>query len=186
MIANPSIPTPVEPKLLDAAFASIQSSLSTGLSWLTTAYGMAERRVEEQEGRIVYFPAVYSGSREYLKVFPDSHLGSFSFFDVDNGLLVDEWQTYNRQRIQSEFALILWFDYRDVYPADHQQRTISNVASDILAVLRNVPGITIERVLDRGDDIYKGYTSQEIKQQYFMRPYGALRFEGEIWTEEQC
>jgi hypothetical protein len=81
----PQIPVLKEPKMIDFVLQEIQIILATRLTWLTYVFGKAERKVELKDGKKTVFPAVYTGGKDYLKVFPDSKIGSFCFFDIEDG-----------------------------------------------------------------------------------------------------
>ena len=194
MIANPTIPTPIDPQLIDIALLQLQTELTTGLSWLTAAYGKAQRLIERNtSGKRIYFPGVYAGAKEYLKVFPDSHLGNFCFFEVPDGNERVLWNKNHYNWLTSDFGLIFWFDFRDVYPspADWTLHTIENVKSEVLRVLTtttysNLSITDITTFSEQADNIYRSYTHNEISEQFLMRPYGGFRINGTMRYKEKC
>ena len=184
MIRPPQIPVLADAKLIDAALAKVQTSLIGSLSWLNHAFGKAQQLKETEKTntypykKTVVFPSVYVGGIDYRKAFPDAHLGNFSFFDVSDKVEIIRSSRHNTE-FKSEVGFVLWFDYRKVYPADWEQRTIENIKVEVLAAFRTMvlteSSIAITGTYERATSIYKGYTDREIKDQFLMRPYGGLR-----------
>lgn len=192
MASNPTVTAPTSAKILDRAFAAIQTTLEAQLSWLTTAYGKAERRVRMKDGREAFYPAVYANALDYLAVFPDSHLGEFCFFDVADGYRFDPFRFGSYSKIRAEFGIVFWFDFRNVYtsPTNWQERTNQHVITEVLAALRafSTPSIHLQcnQVWERAENIYQGYTHREIDNQFLMRPYGGFRIDCEAYFNEDC
>ncbi len=190
MIKNPSIPTITDPQLIDAALAEINTKLVAGLSWLNSAFGKAIRLEETVDGKKRAFPAIYTGETlgtEYIKLIPDSHLGNFSFFDVEDG---DEakWVGRNYDQFVSRIGLVFWFDFRDVYPSDHTTRTIDNVKATVYRLLKEMrltkSTISFNKFHERKERVYRGYWVPDMDNQFYMRPYGLFRLDGEIRYRE--
>lgn len=186
----PTNPTPIiltDPKGIDYALKEISEKLTgvTGLSWLDNAYGRAEvKKGIEGNDKIVY-PAVYVGNREYLKLHPDSHLGNYCFFVVEDGEEIIN-QSIKNKELKSNISLIFWFDFDTVYPSPliPDEYSIENVKDQISDFFNaNVfpnSSFVWENYYHKGDNIYKGFTDYEIDNQFLMRPYGGFRIEGTI------
>lgn len=190
MIATPTIPTPSAPKLWDYAVAELQSELTTNLSWLTAAFGKAIRQQKNSpEGRPFTFPAVYSGTGDYLNMFPDGHLGNYCWLDVDDYQVL-QGNREERAALQADVALVFWLDLRTAYPSDYATRTIENAKYDALEALRAVrltrSAILIESVAERKENIYRGYDFREVADTFIMSPFAAFRLEGEMIIREIC
>jgi len=188
-IANPSITTVTDPQLWDFALSPFQIALEGSLSWINKAYGKAERRVRSRDGATVIYPAVYANSKDYLKVFPDSHLGDFTFFNVQDG-----WQVQTLSRrfrvLNALVSLIGWYDFRHVYPADWEERTNQHVIFDVLEAIRYTTIVggswEVVQVFEQGPNIYEGFSASEIDNQYLMRPYGGFRMDINLSFDENC
>lgn len=197
-MTNPTPQVLINPVLEDAAFLLIRNKLESGLSWLNKAYGKAQKIVNRSgnipesyfpSGREVYFPGIHVGGNEYLDMFPDEHLGNYSFFDMRlDEYRVDNWATKSPKKMMYKFnaGLIVWFDFRTVYPspADWQKYSVSNVVKlviDELAAM-TLPGVHLEvdRYFETVENIYRGYTHTEIKNQFAMKPYGLFRIDLDI------
>jgi hypothetical protein len=179
-MVNPSHIEYVEAALLDRFLDSLCTKLTSSLSWLDNAYGNAQALKEYRDGRTHTFPAVpTTKGKEYLRMFPDEHLGNFIWFDVPGYDIQDEGRP--SRNYEATGSLICWFDLRRVYPNDWTQRGAENVKNELLSVLSS-RGLTrgkirLRRSYDRQADIYRGYSDTEIENQYMMRPYGAFRIE---------
>jgi hypothetical protein len=186
---NPTPITITGPALIDQAVEGVNTVLKANLSWLTGAYGKAEKRERTKDSQRVQYPAVYCGNNEYLGMFPDDKLGCFSFFDIADGYTI-EWQPRRYWKATANAGLVVWVDMRRVYPTTHQVKTLENVKQDVLTALQSAlsPALrfTVNRAFDRTENIYRGYTISEIDNQFAMRPYGCFRLEGVLNYEFSC
>lgn len=193
MISTPTIPTPTSPKLWDYAIAELQTELTDNISWLTAAFGKAYRQVKEVDGRRVRYPAVFSGTGDYLNMLPDGHLGNYCWLDVldyqeatsETGELLAGYKEFT-----APIGLVFWLDLRTAYSSDYENRTIEHAKNDVLVALRAVrltrSVLLIDRIAERTENVYRGYDTDEVKQQFFMFPYTGFRLEGEMIIREQC
>lgn len=189
-IRNPTIAAVTSPTLLDLAINQVNASLSGGLSWLTTAYGKAERRERLRDTARVLYPAIYTGSgEEYLSMLPDEHLGRYTWWDIEDPQPMD-WQKNQLIFHRVRFGLVLWGDIRSIYPADHEARTTEHIKAEVLSLLNRSawPNVSlrVEEIWERSENVYRGYTVSEVENQFEMRPYFALRFAGEMKYHAQC
>lgn len=191
MTTTPTLPTLTSPELIDRAVGEINTSLTSSLSWLNSAFGKVQVLKEEKDGRTIVFPAVYAGGSDYLKLFPDSHIGNFSFFEIKDPTNIVFARGVNYS-LEVDFGLVVWFDFRTVYPspADWQTYTSENVKAQVLAVLlgggfANVRVRKAFQLFDLERNIYRGFTDLEIDRQYLTRPFGGFRIEGEFYLENR-
>lgn len=177
-------------ELLDKAIEYIRQGLSGNLGWLDHAYGRAERLVKhDAEGRRVYMPAVYAGNGEYLYVSPDAGIGNFCFFTVDDPQEVG-WEANLSVGIKAVFSIIFWFDYRTV-GNDASARDKEAVKKEILDALNGgfwmkTGSFKINRVYELAENIYRGFSLDEVDNQFLMHPFGGFRFEGALQITETC
>lgn len=180
MIKAPTIPTLIDPKLIDVVLLEIQTGLAGKLSWLNHAFGKAQMLSELKDNRIIKSPSVYIGKEDYLSVFPDSHIGNFIFFDVDDGQQISNTGR-KVQDYRAKVGLIVWFDFRTVYPTDWKNRTVENVKSDVVDAVNSLrlvsSQIRMTTYWETAERVYKGYTDKEIKNQFYMRPFGGFRID---------
>jgi len=194
-VQNPSQITFADARLMDDKLAAIGTVLTTNLTWLTTAYGKAQRLVKHRDGNVLErypaVPATGNLDQNYLPMFPDASLGNYCFWDMPDPQKIEDWHTQGQLEIKTEFGLVLWFDLRTIYTgANWKTRTAENVKYEVLEALRLNPATTsniiIKLVSDRVENIYPDYDHKEIKTQFLMRPYGGFRLEGELEFYEDC
>lgn len=190
MIKNPTIGAITDPTLYDLAAGQVNATLAANLSWLTEAYGVAQRRERLRDTARVLYPAIYTGNgNEYLSMLPDGHLGNFSWWDIEDGGELD-WQPNRLIFHRVRFGLVLWGDFRTVFPGEYESRTAEHIKAAVLAILNagHWPNVTlrINQVFERSENVYRGYTVSEIENQFEMRPYFALRFAGEMKCHQIC
>lgn len=183
------VPTIANPELFDLVIADIQKGLADNLGWLNRSFGRSERLVKMIGGKRYYTPNVYAGGNEYLPVSPDAKLGNFSFFVVDDPQTVD-WQPGIQSEWKAPFSIIFWFDMRTI-TNDANNRNTEAVKAEILRVLNGgfwlrSGKITIKRVYEKAENIYRGFTLDEIDNQFLMHPFAGFRFEGEMSIEQPC
>jgi hypothetical protein len=198
MSTNKPINAPVIPNavMLDAVIGEIQQGLVNNLSWLDAAFGRAQRLTKNIEGKRIVTPNVYCGGwnghgpNDYIEVSPDAKIGNFSYFEVDDPQTIDP-EPWARQ-IKAPFGLIVWFDLTRVY-GSRTNRNTEKIKSDILHILNGRADwhlshgrIVINKIYERAENIYKGYTLSEIDNQFLMHPFAGLRFEGLLEFDELC
>lgn len=200
----PIIPDAV---MLDRVMAEIQDGLVQELSWLDVAFGRCQRITKTIENKRYILPNVYCGGwnghgyNDYIEVSPDSKIGNFSFFDLEDPQTItgDVWA----KDIKAPFALIFWFDLRTIYNQNDNRNT-EKVKADILNVLNGNAGwhlsygrVTVTKIYEKAENIYRGFTLytrelnrglsvSEVDNQYMMHPYYAMRFEGTLEVPELC
>lgn len=186
---NPQPITISTPALLDAACNAVATSLGDSLVWLDNAFGRAVKREKQMDGQRVLYPAIYAGSGEYLRLFPDEHLGNFCWMDIQDGYTMD-WIARNYWRVRATAGLVVWFDLRRVYPTTYDSNSEENVKAAVLTALHTAlpPALrfTVSRAWDRSENIFRGYSLSEVDNQFMMRPYGCFRLEGELRYETSC
>ena len=188
MIVVPTLDTPV---LIDKAIAEINTKLMT-LPWLTQAFGKIERLIEYGTARDVEikrsrrgrrFPAIYKGDNQYEKMFPDEHKGNFSYIESD----YEELEDYSGMYLHSTtIGIIFWFRYDTVF-IDGDVNSIENVKKQVLIKLSETRlDLTVTRIDEQADLVYKDYHHEEIKQQHLMRPYGGFKVMCNLKYKELC
>ena len=197
-MSNPNAPILPAPVLVDAKIAELQQILVANLPWLDAAFGRAQRLSKKMNGKTIITPNVYCGGwrghgeNDYIEVSPDSKIGNFSFFEVNDPETV-EWQYRQQMEIVTPFSLIFWFDTRRIFGVG-DNRNISHLKNEILTLLNGRTGlrfhtnghITITQIYERAENIYRGYSLSEIDNQFLMHPFGGLRFDGTIKMLQPC
>lgn len=189
----PVIPNAV---MLDEYLGEVQQGLMDNLAWLDVAFGRAQRLTKVVNGKWTVTPNVYCGGwnghgeNDYIEVSPDSKIGNFSFFEIDDPQTIDAgpWA----RKIRTQFGLIFWFDLRRVYN-DASNRNVEALKAEVLYVLSGRSGwhltsghLAVSRIYERADNIYRGYTLSEIDSQFLMHPFAGFRIEGTLIYSELC
>ena len=191
----PIMPNPV---LSDAAIAYLQQIFSANLPWLDAAFGRAQRLTKMVNGKKIITPNVYCGGwnghgeNDYIETSPDSKIGNFCFFEVEEPELVD-WDFGKVMDLTTNFSIIFWFDCRRIF-GEADNRNIGQIKNEILTLLNGRSGmllppffrIRINKIFERAENIYRGYTLSEIDNQYLMHPFAGLRFDGELNISQPC
>ncbi len=195
-MATVNAPIIQDPVMLDAIIGHIQTGLIENISWLDAAFGRAQRLSKNINGKRVITPNVYCGGwnghgpNDYIEVSPDSKIGNFSFFEIEDPQTIDAgpWA----REIKCPFGLIFWFDLTRVYETAANRNT-EKLKAEILHVLNGRAGwhlpdgrIAINRIYERAENIYRGYTLTEIDNQFLMHPFAGFRFDGLLEFAELC
>ncbi|MCB0376143.1 MAG: hypothetical protein KDD04_09520, partial [Sinomicrobium sp.] len=186
MNQNATLLTPSPAVLLDQAAIAIGGRMKDatyGLPWITEFYGAIERRVKEREGVPYYYPAALADSTglEYIDMMPDALLGNYAYLDGTENQEVEFMRSGSR--VKYKVAIVFWFDLRDIYTGDAwKTKTLENVKQTALAWFETASfpekiSLQIAGIKTKAEDIYRGYSVNEIGQQYLMRPYGGFRFD---------
>ena len=186
----PGIPKPSEPKLVDALIGDIQDALKANLSWLDYSFGRSQRLVTMKDGAEKYFPGIYLDKGDYINVFPNDQYGNFSFFSVEDPQEIPAYSPNNFNIIKVRYGLVIWYDASRIFSATDDRNTEA-LKADVLRVLgregKYVHGnVTVDRIYDRAENIYRGYNLKEVDTQFLMYPYGGFRLEGELKYKETC
>ena len=192
-INAPVIPNAV---MLDRVIGDIQQGLVDNISWLNAAFGRSQRLTKMMNGKKIVTPNVYCGGwnghgeNDYIETSPDSKIGNFAFFEIEDPQTIDAgpWA----RQIKAPFGLIVWFDLTRVYNTATNRNT-EKLKAQILRVLNGRAGwhltggrIIINRIYERPENIYRGYTLSEIDNQFLMHPYAGFRFDGIFEYDELC
>lgn len=177
---------PSRPYLFDRVIQGLQSALAE-LSWLDHIFGRSERLVQMKDGRKVYTPNVYRGNGEYISLYPDNTtLGNYCFFVLEEPQNVSKLNT-TTNRLKAPFALVVWVDMRKV---DGDKRNTEYCKEVLLRVLRTAwlrhGHIEIARVYQLAENVFQGYTMDEVDNQYLMQPFAGFRITGEMIIDEEC
>lgn len=180
-----NIPTKQNPMLFDKLVGELQRGLFEQLGWLNNSFGIAERLKTIINGRTHYTPNIYLNGNDYEQLLPDSNFGNYSFF------LLEEPQELNfvrgmRGEISAPFSFIVWFDIRSI----NDDRNIMAVEADVLRALTDIltrsGHIEINEVFTKAENVFKGFTLDEVDNQFLMHPYCGFRVTGKMFVEDEC
>lgn len=184
------VPIIDNPELLDSIISNIQKGLAENIGWLDYVFGRAERLVKfDTNNRKIYTPNVYVGGNEYMEISPSSDIGNFCFFWVDDPQNVS-WEAKINVGIKTNFSLIFWFNFNRIYNSA-DQRNKEELKKQILDVLNGgfwlkKGRITVNRIYELSENIFRGFSLDETENQFLMHPYGGFRFEGMLEVSESC
>ena len=182
--------------MLDRVIGEIQQGLVDNLSWLDAAFGRSQRLTKMMNGKRIVTPNVFCGGwnghgdNDYIEVSPDSKIGNFCFFEVEDPQQIDvgPWA----REIKAPFSLIFWLNLTWIF-AEPSNRNTEYIKAQILRVLNGRTGwhltggrIVINRIYERVENIYRGYSLSEIDNQFLMHPYFGMRLEGLLEFDELC
>ena len=179
---------PARAYLFDRVIQGLQDALGT-LGWLDHIFGRAERLVKMKDGMRYYTPNVYLGRGEYLPLLPDNRkLGNYCFFVLEEPQTVSVPYN-NSNRVKAPFSLIVWVDMRSVGETDDDRNTEA-LKEQLLKTVRRAwlrhGSVTVERVYERAENVFQGYSLDEVDNQYMMAPYAGFRITGEMQIDEEC
>lgn len=189
-------PVITNPVMLDQIIGEIQNGLVENIPWLDVAFGRSQRLTKRIQEKTVTTPNVYCGGwnghgeNDYIEVSPDSKIGNFSFFEIEDPQTIGTGPWI--RQITAPFGLIVWFDLTRVYNVADNRNT-EQLKAEILRVLNGRAGwhlsngrLVINRIYERVENIYRGYSLSEIDNQFLMHPFGGFRFDGILEFDEPC
>lgn len=179
------------PYLFDKVIRELQQALKEGLPWLENSFGRVERRVTEVNERRLYVPAIYQEDGQYGIMLPDDRLGCYSFF-----VMHDPQEVLNRMqtevRIKSPFSLIVWVDMRrvEIKMRMPDERNTEYIKEQVLSVIETASKrkghISINRIYERAENVFDGFSLDEVNNQFLMSPFAGFRFYGEMIVTNDC
>ena len=177
------------PQLFDRCIVSLQDGLAKELPWLDHVFGRVERLVKENGGVRRYTPNIYVGGDEYLLLLPDQGLGNFCYFVMDEPEAV-QWNVGERSRLQTSFSLVVWVDMRTI-DGDGDTRNTEAVKAEVLRALNGgiwvrMGSISVESIYSRAENVFAGFTLDEVDNQFLMSPFAGWRFEGTMTVNDEC
>lgn len=182
------VPIKENPQLFDKVIANIQMGLAANLPWLDHSFGRAERLLKIINGKRYYSPNIYIGNNEYELIAPDSGFGNYSFFVLDDPQDVS-WVVGETSKFKVPFSVIFWVDMRTIDNVD--ERNTEYVKQQITRILNGGlwlrhGSIKIEEIFERAENVFKGFTLDEVDNQFMMHPYCGWRFSGTMSVSDNC
>ena len=184
-------PTFTHPYLYDKVIGEIQEALKANLPWLEVAYGRCERLVKTIDGKRYYTPNVYLGKDQYESLLPDDRRGCYSFFVMSEPQNVSQL-VQTEVRLKCPFSLVMWVDMRTVEKVMNlpDERNTEYIKEQVLGILGGAltrkGSITIESVYERAENVFQGFTLDEVENQFLMSPFAGFRFYGTMIVTNDC
>jgi hypothetical protein len=185
------LPTFTHAYLSDKVIEELQTKLKENLPWLQVAYGRCERLVKTIDGKRYYTPNVYKGNNEYESLLPDDRRGCYSFFVMAEPQEVKQ-MVQVEIRVKCPFSLIVWVDMRWVERVMNlpDERNTEYVKEQVLSVLDSAftrkGRISINKIYERAENVFSGFTLDEVQNQFLMSPFAGFRFTGEMLVTNDC
>lgn len=179
------------PYLFDKVIEDVAQSMKANLPWLDIAYGRCERLIKTIDGRRYYTPNVYLGRGEYDSLLPDDRRGCYSFFVMSEPQQVKQ-QVQTEVRIKSPFSLIVWADMRRVdsvmnLPDERNTEYLKEAILSVLNTTRTRRGsFNVISIYERAENVFQGFTLDEVDNQFLMAPFAGFRFTGEMIVTNDC
>lgn len=176
--------------LFDRVIQGLQDALGD-LTWLDHIFGRSERLVKMVEGRKYYTPNVYAHNGEYIPLVPDNTmLGNYSFFVLSEPQQVSV-PMGRQSRVKAPFSLIVWVDTRTIdLWTEKDSRNIEYIKEQLLKTVHRAwlrhGAVSVDRVYQLAENVFDGYTLDEVDNQYLMAPFAGFRLTGEIIVDEEC
>lgn len=176
--------------LFDRVIQGLQDALGA-LTWLDHIFGRSERLVKMVEGRKYYTPNVYAHNGEYIPLVPDNTmLGNYSFFVLSEPQQVSV-PMGRQNRVKAPFSLIVWVDTRTIdLWTEKDSRNTEYIKEQLLKTVQRAwlrhGAVSVDRVYQLAENVFDGYTLDEVDNQYLMAPFAGFRLTGEIIVDEEC
>lgn len=181
---------PARAYLFDRVIQGLQDALGE-LSWLNHIFGRSERLVKMVEGRKYFTPNVYRKNGEYISLVPDNtELGNYSFFVLSEPQQVSV-PMGRQNRVKAPFSLIVWVDTRTIDLWEEKDtRNTEYLKEQLLKTIQRAwirhGSVTVDRVYQLAENVFDGYTLDEVDNQYLMAPFAGFRLAGEMVIDEEC
>ena len=179
------------PRLFDEAVGYLQQALQgdeTFSQYLDNIFGIAERTVKQIDGRNYFSPSWFVNGYDYINLLPDDTLGNYVFFTLDEPQEIEHEQGL-QNRYTCGFNIILWAKF-DANIDTYQDRNREAVKSDFLRVIEGAwmrrGYFRIDSIYERAENVFQGFTTDEVDNQYMMQPYYGYRFHGKITISDIC
>lgn len=181
---------PARAYLFDRVIQGLQDALGA-LTWLDHIFGRSERLVKMVDGRKYYTPNVYAHNGEYIPLVPDNTmLGNYAFFVLSEPQQVSV-PMGRQNRVKAPFSLIVWVDTRTIdLWSEKDSRNTEYIKEQLLKTIQRAwlhhGSVSVDRVYQLAENVFDGYTLDEVDNQYLMAPFAGFRLTGEIIIDEEC
>jgi hypothetical protein len=180
---DPFAPTIENPVGLDREIQRLQLLLLAQVPWLQLSYGKAYRGSRKQagSGKLLYYPEVYAGGREYRDVLPNDNVQAQSFF-YPTGPVVNAAREpiANTLGLTQAVDLICWANLERVHKgATH--RIEHELLLDVLRVLNEDGQVRMLRVFTTNEEIFRGFSLELVDAEKALRqPFAGFRVQLEL------
>ena len=92
-----------------------------------------------------------------------------------------------QNRLRAPFSLIVWVDMRRV--ENNDARNTEYVKEQILKTIRKAfirhGAVELQKVYERAENVFEGYSLDEVDNQFLMQPFAGLRITGEFIVDDE-
>lgn len=191
----PIIYTILNPVNVDRPIQELQTALGS-LTWLQKVYGRAFQSYKNDvKGKIVVYPEAWQGvegtkTRDLINVMPNDNLNSQVFFVLDDPTNVVGFTKDNYNQMKATLQIVFWFNLKWIDPSIPYRYTEILKAQAQRAITECIfspfASISILRIWEGADNVFRGFTIDKVKQQELVHPFGGFRFECELNYQEDC
>lgn len=177
-IQNPHVYLPDKMVGLDAKIEQVRVVLEKNITWLDSAFHRAWRLQEKSGiGTIAVPKVMVSKEKEYMSMMPNDALGAYCWFIGQAGEEPHEWTPGNKTVFFSkDVDLIFYFNYRKI----DQSRNyvfVEELKVEVLYWLNQLQGLVVNDIVyETVEEVYEGYSLEEINRDLFYYPYGGIKF----------
>jgi hypothetical protein len=178
-------------KDLELKLQDISAGIKSKLTWLSYAFGLADRIVETVDGKPYVYPAIYqdSNARESISLMPSDLYHASCFWVWDGELRLPE---YNFKRAWVNVSCIFYVDLRNIAPNSNYKLTKTKIRQDILEAFRQNQfagyGVLLHDSIVEDDitAVYDGFSLDQVDNKFKMYPKYAMRFNFEFGFLTEC
>lgn len=176
------------PVLIDSVIAEIQTQLGNNIEWLTNIFGRVERLAKVVNNKVLYSANVFTKNYDYKLIAPDSDLGNFAFFVVDEPEELD-YYAGEQTHFKTPCSLIVWVNMLTI--PEGEARNTEAVKQRLVRFLNGEMWLRtgrffVNRIYNKAESIFKGFSLDEVDNQFLMQPFCGWKFEGEIEFLDTC
>lgn len=192
---DPLTPLILNPVNIDLPIQEMQLALAE-MGWLEKSLGrswLAYRK--DAAGRTIIYPEVWQGPEraDLLNCMPNDNLKSQSFFKVEDPVEVLDFSPGQFSKMRASVSIIFWFrlDYISRRDPDYRfieqlKAQVQRVISDMTFSAESEASVTILRIWEEADNVFRGYTIDKTKDQELVHPFGGFRFDCDLFYNENC
>lgn len=168
---------------------SIQESLSV-VTWLK-AFGLAVRRTMKKNEADYIFPGLFlKEGFDYVDMMFNDNLDAYAFFyarDPEEPLY-----DYATQFFTRDIDFILWCNYDKIDGAPVVSTPGEWIKSQVVPNLKlsgteyKALDVTIEETYDEPQDVFDGFTFEEVESQFLSSPFYGLRVRMSVTYQKDC
>lgn len=195
---SPLTPQITNPVGIDRPIQELQNTIAA-LGWIEKSFARAytSYRHDIPTNKLIIYPEVWQGrtgsgnhDADMLNVMPNDNLKSQSFIKVDDPTSTVERVSNGKSRMGVTIQIIIWFDIRQIDKTVPYRFTEVLKAQAQAAIancqLTKESSVSILRIYEEADNVFRGYTIDKVKNQELVHPFGGFRFECSLLYVEDC